>query len=93
MRTRTDKAVIQMVPPVMTGFVKELLFSAYKKESELTGSINHDKSKRLDQRRLDIFPCSLNLIGDKIHFPQESDTDTVTDTESYDFDEETDDEL
>ena len=88
MKTRTDKAVIQMEPPVMTDFVKNLLFSAYKKESELTGNMTHDKNKKLDQRRLDIFPCSLDLIGDQIYFPEESDTE-----ESIEFDEEKDDNL
>ena len=66
MKTRTDKTVIQMVPPIMTDYVKKLLFTAYEKESELTENMTHDQNRMLNLRRLDIFPCSLELIGDEV---------------------------
>ena len=74
MKTRTDKTVIQMVPPIMTDYVKKLLFTAYEKESELTENMTHDQNRMLNLRRLDLFPCSLELIGDEISFPEDTDT-------------------
>ena len=52
MKTRTDKTVIQMVPPIMTDYVKKLLFTAYEKESELTENMTHDQNRMLNLRRL-----------------------------------------
>ena len=80
MTSREDETVVQIVPQVATDWVKQLLYSAYEKESELKESITKDENRVLDDRRLNIYPCSLNLQGDLISFTQGYD-DSSSDSE------------
>ena len=61
MEARKYETVVQMDPPVVTDFVKQVLYSAYEKESQLKETITNDEKEALDYRRLDLFPCSLDL--------------------------------
>ena len=48
MKAREEETVVQMVPPVSTDFVKQLLYSSYKKETELQETITKDETEVLD---------------------------------------------
>ena len=70
MKTRDHHNVIQIYPSVLTDFAKQLLYSAYTKESHLSGSLDENTKRQLDEKRLSIFPCSLDLKGHVITFSQ-----------------------